>query len=62
MAEKRGTVSYLPLVARSCWLEAFPMTIALLILAFLAPMYLAIALGYAPDTPAEVTQFGDYRF
>ena len=55
-------MSYLPLVARSGWLEAFPMTIALLILAILGPMYLAIALGYAPDTHAEVTQFGDYRF
>ncbi len=38
------------------------MTIALVVLAVLAVMYVAVALGYAPDTHAEVTQFGDYRF
>lgn len=55
-------MSYLPLVGRRRWLEACSMTIALLILLLLAPMYLAIAFGYAPDTHTEVTQFGDYRF
>lgn len=38
------------------------MTIALLVLTVLAVMYLASMLGYAPDTHAEVTQFGDYKF
>lgn len=38
------------------------MTLALLVLAVFAAMYLALASGYAPDTHAEVTQFGDFRF
>ena len=38
------------------------MTIILLILLVVGAMYLALAVGLAPDTHAEVSQFGDYRF
>lgn len=38
------------------------MTITLFVLVVFAAMYLALASGYAPDTHAEVTQFGDFRF
>lgn len=38
------------------------MTITLLVLAVVGVMYLALAVGLAPDTHAEVSQFGDYRF
>lgn len=38
------------------------MTIATLIFLVLAVIHLAVRLGYAPDTHAEQTQFGDYRF
>ncbi len=38
------------------------MTITLLILTVLAAIYVAMSLGYAPDTHREASQFGDYRF
>jgi hypothetical protein len=38
------------------------MTITVIFLATISLVYLATMLGYAPDTHAEVTQFGDYKF
>ncbi|SNT20721.1 hypothetical protein SAMN05421642_11143 [Rhodococcoides kyotonense] len=38
------------------------MTLVLIFLMVLAVMHLAVVRGFAPDTHAEVSQFGDYRF
>ncbi len=38
------------------------MTIVLVVVLFFLALDALVLAGFAPDTHAEVTQFGDYRF
>ena len=62
MAESRRYVALLPLVHCLCRLEASGMTIVLVVVLFFLALDALVLAGFAPDTHAEVTQFGDYRF
>ncbi|OZD04616.1 hypothetical protein CH275_15675 [Rhodococcus sp. 06-235-1A] len=62
MAESRVYVALLPLVRTLRRLEASGMTIVLVVVLLFLALDAFVVAGFAPDTHAEVTQFGDYRF
>ena len=55
-------MALLPLVHALRRLEASGMTIVLVVVLLLLALDALVVAGFAPDTHAEVTQFGDFRF
>lgn len=55
-------MALLPLVRILRRLEACGMTIVLVVVLLFLALDAVVLAGFAPDTHAEVTQFGDFRF